>query len=71
MEPVHWIESFLDLNAEKVPGPPGRWRRVYREGDVRTVLEWANMHILEERRLMNLIDARAEEQHERRVERVR
>ena len=56
---IHWIESFLDLNAVKIPGPPGRWQRVYREADVRAILDWADMHLREERRLRDLIEARA------------
>lgn len=58
---VHWIESFLDLNAVKVPGPPGRWQRMYREADVRAVLDWADMHLQEERRLVDLMDRLAKE----------
>ena len=55
-----WIESFLRMNGETVPGPPRRWRRLYREGDVRVILEWANEHLIEERRLSDLLTARYE-----------
>lgn len=51
-----WIASFLDMNAEKVPGPPGRWRRVYAEGDVRTILRWADDHLRELLRLEALLN---------------
>lgn len=50
-----WVEFFLEWNSEKVAGPPGRWRRVYREGDVRAVLNWAAEGLRERRRLEDLL----------------
>ena len=57
-----WVESFLELNAEKAPGKrgEGRWRKVYREGDVRAVLDWANDRFREEDRLRVLLSLRFE-----------
>lgn len=55
-----WIDSFCDLNAVKIPGPPGRWRRVYTEDDVRAVLRWADGHMVEEQRLRDLLTLRFE-----------
>jgi hypothetical protein len=45
-EAFSWIEGFLDIHAEKVPGGPGqgRWRRVYPENEVRRILQWTWTH---------------------------